>query len=135
SRLESRDSLPGEVVAMAPVLATLRREAEACSKGRHVVEVRDLAGCDLLGSGRELHSAFSNLVTNAVRYTPTGGTITIEFRRSPDGGAVLAVHDTGQGIPAEHIPRLTERFYRVSSSRSRESGGTGLGLSIVKHVL
>src|SRR5690606_32976769 len=79
SRLESRDSLPGEVVAMAPVLATLRREAEACSKGRHVVEVRDLAGCDLLGSGRELHSACSNLVTNAVRYTPTGGTITIEF--------------------------------------------------------
>ncbi len=135
SRLESRESLPEETVAMAPVLATLRREAEAFSQGRHVIEVRDLAGCDLLGSTRELHSAFSNLATNAVRYTPSGGTITIEFSRSADGGVVLAVHDTGYGIPAEHIPRLTERFYRVSSSRSRESGGTGLGLSIVKHVL
>lgn len=135
SRLEARESLPEETVAMAPILATLRREAEACSQGRHLVEVRDLAGCDLLGSTRELHSAFSNLATNAVRYTPTGGTITIEFSRDADGGAVLAVHDTGYGIPSEHIPRLTERFYRVSSSRSRESGGTGLGLSIVKHVL
>lgn len=135
SRLESRDSLPEETVAMASVLATLRREAEACSKGQHRIEVRDLAGCDLLGSGRELHSAFSNLVTNAVRYTPPGGRITIEFSRDADGGAVLAVHDTGPGVPPEHIPRLTERFYRVSSSRSRESGGTGLGLSIVKHVL
>ena len=135
SRLEARDSLPEETVAMAPVLATLRREAEAFSQGRHTIEVRDQAGCDLLGSPRELHSAFSNLATNAVRYTPTGGTVTIEFSRGADGGAVLAVHDTGYGIPSEHIPRLTERFYRVSSSRSRESGGTGLGLSIVKHIL
>jgi len=135
SRLEARDSLPEEEVAMGPVLASLRREAEACSQGRHTIEVRDTAGCDLLGSARELHSAFSNLVGNAVRYTPAGGTIAIEFRRGEDGGAVLAVRDTGVGIPPEHIPRLTERFYRVSGSRSRESGGTGLGLSIVKHVL
>lgn len=135
SRLEARDSLPEEPVAMAPMLATLKREAEAFSQGRHTVELHDLAGCDLLGSTRELHSAFSNLVTNAVRYTPVGGTVSITFAREADGGAVLAVRDTGYGIAQAHLPRLTERFYRVSSSRSRESGGTGLGLSIVKHVL
>ena len=135
SRLESRDSLPEETVAMAPMLATLQREASAYSQGRHTVEVRDLAACDLLGSTQELHSAFSNLVTNAIRYTPAGGRVEVEFARTPDGGAVLSVRDTGYGIPAAHIPRLTERFYRVSSSRSRESGGTGLGLAIVKHVL
>jgi len=135
SRLEARDSLPEEPVAMAAMLATLKREAEAFSQGRHTVELQDLAGCDLLGSTRELHSAFSNLVTNAVRYTPAGGTVTITLARTPDGGAVLAVRDTGYGIAHAHLPRLTERFYRVSSSRSRESGGTGLGLSIVKHVL
>ena len=135
SRLESRDSLPEEVVPMAPLLATLRREAEAHSQGRHAIEVHDRAGCDLLGSAQELHSAFSNLVSNAIRYTPAGGKVAIDFERDDDGGAVLAVRDTGYGIPEAHLPRLTERFYRVSSSRSRESGGTGLGLSIVKHVL
>ncbi len=135
SRLESRDSLPEETVAMAPMLATLRREAEAYSKGRHAIGMHDLAGCDLLGSTQELHSAFSNLVTNAIRYTPAGGRVEVEFARSDDDGAVLSVRDTGYGIPAAHLPRLTERFYRVSSSRSRESGGTGLGLAIVKHVL
>ncbi|HYG06868.1 MAG TPA: phosphate regulon sensor histidine kinase PhoR [Stenotrophomonas sp.] len=135
SRLESQDEIGEETVAMAPMLATLRREAEAHSQGRHTIEVHDQAGCDLLGSNKELHSAFSNLVTNAIRYTPAGGTVSIRFAREADGGAVLAVRDTGYGIPASHLPRITERFYRVSSSRSRESGGTGLGLSIVKHVL
>lgn len=134
SRLESQDELGEETVAMAPMLATLKREAEAHSQGKHLVEVSDEAGCDLLGSNKELHSAFSNLVTNAIRYTPAGGTVRVRFAREGDG-VVLAVRDTGYGIPANHIPRLTERFYRVSSSRSRESGGTGLGLSIVKHVL
>ena len=134
SRLESRDSLDEEHVPMASMLATLRREAEALSQSRHQVEVVDSAGVDLWGSVRELHSAFSNLVSNAVRYTPAGGAIRIALRR--DGaGAVLAVSDSGYGIPATHLPRLTERFYRVSTSRSRESGGTGLGLAIVKHVL
>jgi two-component system phosphate regulon sensor histidine kinase PhoR len=135
SRLESQDDIGEETVAMAPMLATLRREAEAHSHGRHTIEVHDEAGCDLLGSNKELHSAFSNLVTNAVRYTPAGGTVSITFAREAEGGAVLAVRDSGYGIPASHLPRITERFYRVSSSRSRESGGTGLGLSIVKHVL
>jgi len=135
SRLESQDEIGEETVAMAPMLATLRREAEAHSQGRHTIEVIDEAGCDLLGSNKELHSAFSNLVTNAVRYTPAGGKVCIRFAREADGGAMLAVRDSGYGIPASHLPRITERFYRVSSSRSRESGGTGLGLSIVKHVL
>ena len=135
SRLEAQEHLPEEPLAMAPMLITLRREAEALSQGRHQIVVEDLAGCDLVGSTKELHSAFSNLVSNAVRYTPTDGRIGIRFERLPDGGARLAVQDSGYGIPAQHLPRITERFYRVSTSRSRESGGTGLGLSIVKHVL
>ena len=135
SRLESRDSTSDEPVPMAALLVTLRREAEALSQGRHAITVEDEAKCDLRGSAKELHSAFSNLVSNAVRYTPTGGRIAVRFARTPNGGAELSVQDSGQGIPGQHIPRLTERFYRVSTSRSRETGGTGLGLSIVKHVL
>jgi len=135
SRLEARDATADEPVPMPALLVTLRREAEALSQGRHRIEVEDEAGVDLTGSPKELHSAFSNLVSNAVRYTPTGGKIAIRFARTPGGGAELAVHDSGQGIPSQHLARLTERFYRVSTSRSRESGGTGLGLSIVKHVL
>jgi two-component system phosphate regulon sensor histidine kinase PhoR len=135
SRLEAQEGIEDEAVAMAPMLATLRREAEALSQRRHAVTVEDEAGVDLLGSTRELHSAFSNLVANAVRYTPAGGSIAIAFARAPDGGAALSVRDSGYGIPAAHLPRITERFYRVSTSRSRESGGTGLGLSIVKHIL
>jgi two-component system phosphate regulon sensor histidine kinase PhoR len=135
SRLEAQQHLPEEAIAMAPLLVTLRREAEALSQGRHAVAVVDTAQCDLYGSAKELHSAFSNLVSNAVRYTPQGGRIEVKFERTAGGGAVLAVRDSGYGIPAQHIPRITERFYRVDTSRSRESGGTGLGLSIVKHVL
>ncbi|MCD9087912.1 phosphate regulon sensor histidine kinase PhoR [Stenotrophomonas sp. SY1] len=134
SRLESQQHTELETVAMTSMLASLRREAEAHSQGRHTIVVEDKAGVDLAGSNKELHSAFSNLLTNAVRYTPAGGRITLTFAREGNG-AVLAVTDTGYGIPANHLPRLTERFYRVSSSRSRESGGTGLGLSIVKHIL
>jgi two-component system phosphate regulon sensor histidine kinase PhoR len=135
SRLEARETLPEEHVAMAPMLSTLRREAEALSQGRHRILVEDDTGLDLWGSNKELHSAFSNLVSNAIRYTPAGGDILVRFSRDADGGATLAVRDSGYGIPAAHLPRITERFYRVSTSRSRESGGTGLGLAIVKHVL
>ena len=134
SRLEAQDRLADESVSMASMLATLKREAEALSQGRHHVVLQDEASVDLWGSTKELHSAFSNLVSNAVRYTPADGTITIRFAREGDG-AVLSVRDSGFGIPAAHLPRITERFYRVSTSRSRESGGTGLGLAIVKHVL
>lgn len=134
SRLETQQHLPDEHVAMDAMLASLHKEAEALSHGRHRIQVHNQAGLDLRGSPRDLHSAFSNLVSNAVRYTPAGGRIHIEWTRTPDGAA-YAVRDTGYGIPAEHLGRLSERFYRVSSSRSRDKGGTGLGLSIVKHVL
>ncbi len=134
SHLEMQEHLDEERVEMTPLLESLRREAEALSQGRHRIALLDQTRQDLLGSGKELHSAFSNLVSNAVRYTPSGGSVTIVWRQVEDG-AEYAVIDTGYGIPAEHLPRLTERFYRVSSSRSRASGGTGLGLSIVKHVL
>jgi two-component system phosphate regulon sensor histidine kinase PhoR len=87
-----------------------------------------------LGSAEELHSAFGNLASNAVRYTPAGGTIHLTWADGPNGPK-FAVHDTGIGINPEHISRLTERFYRVDKSRSRETQGTGLGLAIVKHVL
>ena len=147
SRLESADELANEeTIAMPTMLNTLRREAMALSQNRHEISVEDSAGVDLFGSNKELHSAFSNLVSNAIRYTPAGGQITIRFRNdklerlgsgafAKKAGVVLEVADTGYGIPATHLPRITERFYRVSNSRSRESGGTGLGLSIVKHVL
>jgi two-component system phosphate regulon sensor histidine kinase PhoR len=135
SRLETGDPLPDEEVAMVPLLETLRREAVALSGGRHAVRVDAASEARLRGSIHHLHSAFSNLVSNAVRYTPSGGEIIIGWRQTDDGGAIFSVRDSGLGISAEHLARLTERFYRVSSSRSRESGGTGLGLSIVKHVL
>ena len=134
SRLEMERHLPEEWVDMATLLRVLRREAQALSQGRHRVVLVHEARLDLLGAPRDLHSAFSNLVSNAVRYTPEGGVITIAWRATAQG-AEYSVTDTGYGIPAEHLSRLTERFYRVSSSRTRASGGTGLGLSIVKHVL
>ena len=135
SRLETGESLLDEEVDMVPLLETLRREAEALSRGRHAITVDAGTQARLRGSIHHLHSAFSNLVSNAVRYTPSGGEIVIGWRQTTDGSATFSVHDSGLGISAEHLVRLTERFYRVSSSRSRASGGTGLGLSIVKHVL
>lgn len=95
----------------------------------------DLVEVVLLGEQRELQSALSNLVSNAVRYTPAGGHIEVLVEQGTEGNLTLEVKDTGPGIAVEHLPRLTERFYRVDRSRSRESGGTGLGLAIVKHVM
>lgn len=135
SRLDAEDSLREEIIPMKMMLTTLRREAEALSQGHHEISIEDAAECDLYGAHKELHSAFSNLVSNAVRYTPHNGEIAIRFDKLPDNSLRLCVKDSGYGIPAQHIPRITERFYRVSTSRSRESGGTGLGLSIAKHVL
>jgi two-component system phosphate regulon sensor histidine kinase PhoR len=91
-------------------------------------------GFDLLGAESEIVSAFSNLASNAVRYTPKGGDVRLIWEAT-EQGATFTVADTGIGIQPEHIPRLTERFYRVDRSRSRETGGTGLGLAIVKHAL
>ncbi|MDR2786975.1 MAG: phosphate regulon sensor histidine kinase PhoR [Candidatus Accumulibacter sp.] len=90
---------------------------------------------EIAGAATELHSAFANLVNNAIRYTPPGGGIEIRWSPRAGGGACFSVRDSGPGIAPEHIPRLTERFYRVDAARSRATGGTGLGLSIVKHVL
>ena len=118
SRLEAQDSLPEERVGMAGMLQTLRREAEALSLGRHAIGIALRTDVDLNGSPKELHSAFSNLVSNAVRYTPAGGRIEIVWELR-DGQPVFSVSDTGQGIAPSHLPRVTERFYRVSSSRSR----------------
>jgi two-component system phosphate regulon sensor histidine kinase PhoR len=89
---------------------------------------------EIAGSLSELHSAMSNLIGNAIRYSPPDRRIEVSWSALPQGGAVFSVKDQGQGIAPEHIPRLTERFYRVDRSRSRETGGTGLGLAIVKHV-
>jgi two-component system phosphate regulon sensor histidine kinase PhoR len=99
-----------------------------------VIVVQSGPSLALAGVRSELLSAMSNLVSNAVRYTPGGGQIRIGWSQRPDGGADFSVIDSGPGIEAEHLPRLTERFYRVDRSRSRETGGTGLGLAIVKHV-
>lgn len=125
---------PQTKVAMPSMLAMLKNEADALSGNKHIITVEANAACALLGDERELISAFSNLVSNAVRYTPEGGKITIALQPAEDGGAVFSVRDSGPGIAPEHLPRLTERFYRVDRSRSRETGGTGLGLAIVKHV-
>ena len=135
SRLESRDSsLVEETVDLQLLMREIADEARALSNGRHRIESKPTQAY-LRGNREELRSAFANLVSNAIRYTPDGGTITLAWARDPDGGGRFEVHDTGIGVAAEHISRLTERFYRVDKSRSRETGGTGLGLAIVKHVL
>ena len=114
------------------------RETAALSAGKHRISLEAAGEYDLLGAESELASAFVNLASNAVRYTPAGGEIRLRWRSGSqiaDGGAEFSVEDTGIGIDPEHLPRLTERFYRVDRGRSRETGGTGLGLSIVKHAL
>jgi two-component system phosphate regulon sensor histidine kinase PhoR len=107
---------------------------QAIAHPPHAVESSDGPALLVSGAKTELLSAMSNLMSNAVRYTPGGGQIRAGWRTTPEGGAQFYVQDTGPGIAAEHLPRLTERFYRVDRSRSRETGGTGLGLAIVKHV-
>lgn len=144
SRLEASPSPSFESrMPVSRLMAQLERDARA------MMQVMDLPGntthrlhfvceehdIDLLGDSTELLSATSNLVQNALRYTPPGGTVDVSLRLMPDDRVEFAVQDTGSGIAPEHLPRLTERFYRVDRSRSRESGGTGLGLSIVKHVV
>ena len=134
SRLEAEDAPASEEdIDMADLLAQLQAEAESLSAGRHRLQV-SCSGPGLRGNRKELHSAFGNLVSNAIRYTPTGGDIRIRWKLRA-GLGVFSVRDSGVGIAAEHLPRLTERFYRVDRGRSRDSGGTGLGLAIVKHIL
>ena len=135
SRLEMNDSPEEQAVVEVPdEIRLILQEAQALSGGRHRLEARVDEDLLLLGSQPELRSAFSNLVFNAVKHTPEGTRIEIIWQRD-SLGAKFSVEDDGPGISAEHLPRLTERFYRVDHARSRESGGTGLGLAIVKHVL
>jgi len=120
------------------VLDTVRADALALSAGRHCIEFTGGDDAEVAGNESELLSAFGNLLTNAIRYTPEGGQIRAKWTwrdGGNGGGAQFEVADTGIGIAREHLPRITERFYRVDGSRSRETGGTGLGLAIVKHVL
>ncbi len=125
---------PAERIALRPLLERVRADAETLSGGRHRITLAIEGEYDLAGAESEILSAFANLASNAVRYTPDGGEIRLRWRA--DGtGAEFSVEDTGIGIEPEHLPRLTERFYRVDRGRSRESGGTGLGLAIVKHAL
>ena len=123
-----------ERVRIAPLLAHTRAQAEALSAGRHRISLQAEGDFDLAGAESELSSAFGNLAGNAVNYTPTGGEVRLVWKASAEG-AIFTVEDSGIGIAADQIPRLTERFYRVDRSRSRETGGTGLGLAIVKHAL
>jgi two-component system phosphate regulon sensor histidine kinase PhoR len=124
-----------EEFPVVPLLLALAADARALSSGQHVVELAIGDAATLVGHRDELASAFGNLVSNAVRYTPPDGTVTLGWEIAVDGTGRFSVADTGIGIAPEHIPRLTERFYRVDRSRSRATGGTGLGLAIVKHVL
>lgn len=120
---------------LSSVLNTAHADAVALSAKRHLIELGDPPQCSVSGDLKELHSALLNLLSNAVRYTPEGGTIRISSLVREDGCALLEVIDNGPGIAREHLPRLTERFYRTDVGRSRASGGTGLGLAIVKHVM
>ncbi len=134
SRLESTEfQVRTERIDVQMMLRHIWQEAQALSNGRHQISL-ELDGPDIQGSVDEIRSAFSNLVTNAVRYTPEHGEIKLMWQNSAQGPRFV-VQDNGIGISQEHISRLTERFYRVDKSRSRETQGTGLGLAIVKHVL
>ena len=117
------------------LLQRVAADGRTLSAGRHVMDCAAPPARELAGLESELLSAVANLVSNAVRYTPAGGRIRVAWLDQPDGGGRIEVRDTGPGIAPEHLPRLTERFYRVDSSRSRDTGGTGLGLAIVKHVM
>lgn len=134
SRLENNQNpLREETVDIGALLDEVYQGGVLLSGNKHVLHLELAKSTKILGNREELRSAFDNLVGNAIRYTPEGGSITLRwFERG--GQPVFSVQDSGIGIPDSHIPRLTERFYRVDHSRSRETGGTGLGLAIVKHI-
>src|SRR5258708_1897686 len=135
SRLEETDEIVGgEPIDVAALLALLRKDTLARAVHPRDVRVRVDSDARLIGDEPEIHSAFSNLVDNAAKYTPAEGSLQMRWWVDEDGGH-FAVGDTAMGLPTEHIPPLTERFYRVDAGRSRATGGSGLGLAIVKHVL
>ena len=125
---------PMNSISMSYLISLIKNDAYALSQGKHSLNFDLKTPCNLLGEEREVLSAFSNLVSNAIRYTPNIGSVSATWSVNAAGEGEFTVTDTGPGISPEHIPRLTERFYRVDRSRSRETGGTGLGLAIVKHV-
>ena len=127
------NALQEETVGVSVLLNTLHQEGQSLSAGQHILRLELTSDCALLGNAEELRSAFGNLISNAIRYTPHNGEIVMRWQEQ-DGQPVFSVQDSGIGIAPQHIPRLTERFYRVDHSRSRATGGTGLGLAIVKHV-
>jgi two-component system phosphate regulon sensor histidine kinase PhoR len=127
------NALQEGIVEVPAFLRTLYEEGLTLSGGKHVLRLELDSTSMLLGNTEELRSAFGNLMSNAIRYTPQGGEIVLRWQEQ-EGQPVFSVKDSGLGIAPQHIPRLTERFYRVDHSRSRETGGTGLGLAIVKHV-
>lgn len=134
STLESSPSIEGEPVRLGAIIHTALQQGRVLSNDQHVfIENVDEELC-VNGIETELASAVSNLLTNAIRYTPKDGTITVSWYVTDQGHACYSVQDTGIGIAAQDIPRLTERFYRVDRGRSRATGGTGLGLAITKHV-
>lgn len=138
SRLDTTASPACETspsVNVATVLRNLVETVKDYDVGRHQIVLEVDSGLNLLGLENELHSVFSNLISNAIKYTPAGGVVTIRWYGDGAKGACFEVEDTGAGIPHYHLPRLTERFYRVDIGRSREQGGTGLGLAIVKQIL
>ena len=130
------NSLPAAMnkINTETLMALLRNDAEALSQGKHGFSFEVADKQCLLGEEREILSAFSNLVSNAIRYTPDAGSIHVRWGVNAQGQGEFSVTDTGPGIASEHLARLTERFYRVDRSRSRDTGGTGLGLAIVKHI-
>jgi two-component system phosphate regulon sensor histidine kinase PhoR len=135
SRLEESDEVDGgEPIDVAALTALLRKDVLARAVHPRDVRVRVESAARLVGDEPEIHAAFSNLVDNAAKYTPADGALEMRWWQDEEGGH-FSVSDTGMGIPPEHIPRLTERFYRVDPGRSRSTGGSGLGLAIVKHVL
>ena len=123
-----------ERVNVQGLLARVKADADALSGGRHRITLEAMEGFDIAGAESEIASAFGNLASNAVRYTPEGGSVRLIWSAYQEG-AEFTVEDTGVGIEPRYVPRLTERFYRVDRGRSRETGGTGLGLAIVKHAL
>ena len=125
---------PLQEIKIDTLMALVRNDAEALSQGRHALNFEIATPCNLMGEEREILSAFSNLVSNAIRYTPDVGAVTAKWAVNSQGFGEFSVTDTGPGIASEHLSRLTERFYRVDRSRSRDTGGTGLGLAIVKHI-
>lgn len=136
SRLENESSSAVGPIDMPALMGQIFADAEAYNtEYGHSLHVQIDSHAGLMGCEQDVASALSNLVTNAIKYTPAGGEVSLRWYRNPQGEGVFAVTDSGIGIAADHVPRLTERFYRVDSGRSRATGGTGLGLAIVKHVL